>query len=529
MRLLRLAFIFVLLFTFSVASASAYQQTTTENIEDIQGTVVLTHIDYADRQTHVTFAELNTETERYVLDIPFEQARTLRNQVVNASGTLVQTPQYAPTLANKRYLQPTTLTLAPPSRVNASNTLSILPPSRSFILIPCGFSELSEFTPPASDFATQYFYPDNPSISLNSYFEEMSYDQFDLTGSGVHGTWTLLNNSRSTYFIDGSTFATDQYWQDCVDQVDANINFSQYDSITLVSNEESYEGAYATGKYITTDETGTQLFNTVYISSGSNFAGLHAHEMGHTLGLPHVGGYSIYDSQWTAMSGPGNSAYYFDTSTYDSTVAHAAGFTGFGLDLLEWIPTGRIVTVADGAVQDVTFERLRQPTSSTSTLLVKVPVAGSDTVYYVDIRELGVGFDQNIPGSGVTIVEAPVSGTFNPGARIIDNDSNSDPNDAGSYFVPGETFSANGVTIDILSRNGSFYTIRVNNNGTIAYPDVTGDNIVSPVDAIYVINRIGQPVGNAGNDIADVNRDGTINAQDVTLVIEALGTTTSTS
>lgn len=52
--------------------------------------------------------------------------------------------------------------------------------------------------------------------------------------------------------------------------------------------------------------------------------------------------------------------------------------------------------------------------------------------------------------------------------------------------------------------------------------DVDGDGSVTPIDAIFVINRLGQTV-NVGNEAADVNDDGFINTADATQVLNALG------
>ncbi|MEL6270624.1 MAG: dockerin type I domain-containing protein, partial [Chloroflexota bacterium] len=66
------------------------------------------------------------------------------------------------------------------------------------------------------------------------------------------------------------------------------------------------------------------------------------------------------------------------------------------------------------------------------------------------------------------------------------------------------------------------YTVRVSNNVSGSNPDANGDGNVTPADAIYVINRIGNAV-TGDNAAADVNMDNNITAADAEIVIQALG------
>lgn len=61
-------------------------------------------------------------------------------------------------------------------------------------------------------------------------------------------------------------------------------------------------------------------------------------------------------------------------------------------------------------------------------------------------------------------------------------------------------------------------------NAALRILDVNGDGIISPEDAIFVINRDGA-IKTTLNGIADVNKDGTINAADAQMIIDAFGTT----
>ncbi|MEL6152308.1 MAG: dockerin type I domain-containing protein, partial [Chloroflexota bacterium] len=58
----------------------------------------------------------------------------------------------------------------------------------------------------------------------------------------------------------------------------------------------------------------------------------------------------------------------------------------------------------------------------------------------------------------------------------------------------------------------------------LALYDVNGDNIISASDAMYVINRIGQPI-DPDNAAADVNGNGQIDQADAAGVIAQIGQT----
>ncbi|MDQ7034014.1 MAG: hypothetical protein Q9P01_04030 [Anaerolineae bacterium] len=61
--------------------------------------------------------------------------------------------------------------------------------------------------------------------------------------------------------------------------------------------------------------------------------------------------------------------------------------------------------------------------------------------------------------------------TVQPGrsepAQVVDDDNNDNVNDEGAMWMPGETYedSRNNIRIEVLSRDGTTFTVRVTNGG----------------------------------------------------------------
>ncbi|MEM6281505.1 MAG: dockerin type I domain-containing protein, partial [Chloroflexota bacterium] len=69
------------------------------------------------------------------------------------------------------------------------------------------------------------------------------------------------------------------------------------------------------------------------------------------------------------------------------------------------------------------------------------------------------------------------------------------------------------------------YSVQIDNiRSDFPYDIVGNDNIITPADALYVLNRIGE-AKDGSNAIADVDCNGTIDATDAELVIERIGQT----
>ena len=114
---------------------------------------------------------------------------------------------------------------------------------------------------------------------------------------------------------------------------------------------------------------------------------------------------------------------------------------GFGYqDRLGWIPPDKLMVVNAGQQATFLLDRLGMPTGN-GYLMAKIPIIGTSKYYTVERREF-VGFDKAVPGEAIVIHEV-VPGRSRP-AQVVDPDGNGNPNDAGSYWEPGEKWNAPG-------------------------------------------------------------------------------------
>jgi len=301
------------------------------------------------------------------------------------------------------------------------------------------------------------------SPGLGHYFQEVSGGALTITGSQAPA-WVTLPQPRSFYGNGSGGINQALLVQDCLTAADPLVTFPGFDGIILQFNEDlgGFSWAWITPMSWFVDGQ-MRTFRTVVLA---NWAATHpntwAHELLHTFGLWHSSGSSTYayTSWWDVLS----------HGQYSTSVFGHAGNVGVHTiagykALLGWLPPARIYDAPPGLNQ-IALERSALPVSGSNFRLARIPIAGTNQMYTVEVRRFA-GYDQpgspkGMAGEGVIIHRMTVDGSILPGvstdvaALVMDGDGNGNVNDAGAIWLPGETFTGSGnVSIRVDQALGS--------------------------------------------------------------------------
>jgi len=414
-----------------------------------------------------------------VLDVSTARVRPYYGQYVTVTGTLDSTRSNESRLFVRNVLP------AAVPRDGGLRDLRVVSGAQPWVNLLCKFADNSSEPKPVSYFDGLF---NNTNPGLDHYWRQLSYNTINIVGTSTQ-PWRVLPQPRSYYVVAGTYGANlDRLFDDCTAAHNATVNFPTFVGINLMFNADLDCCARGGSKTLNADGQ-TKIYRVTWDPPWAQVHNVLAHEMGHGFGFPHSTGpannppseLSIYVSQWDMMSASSGTCAVF-SSTYDCI---APGTITNNLRNAGWIPPNRIVTVASGT-QTITLERTLLPSSTTNTQMIVVPINGSSTRYYtVETRNLNAGYDQNIPASAVIIHNVDTSRSGNGGdAYVVDADTaNTNTNDAGARWLPGETYtnSTDGVTIAVLSQSGTTYSVRVTNTAPPPPPPPTNDAFANAI------------------------------------------------
>jgi hypothetical protein len=392
--------------------------------------------------------------------------------------------------------------------------------------------------------------PDTPPAgevfpsTINGFFKKTSWGQFSWVGDvggagglGAPGGWLTLPYSKSDYAPCGWGESCAQLVALTNDAMDLGraegIDFSVYDNVNFVLSNDLDCCAHGGGFYSTVER---KFFGATWEPPWGQEAHIYAHEMGHSLGLPHSGWvYYAYDNPWDVMSrrslaanvlcGSYPSANNGGTPRDLYCAEPGNGFIAPHKDYLGWIPAANAVVTNTSLSTTVTLEGLALPLGTAAKILTicidGVPCTGSTAHYFTAearVRDLGNSsqFDNGIVGEGVIIHEVRRDQPPIGGNCFFNNQSgfafpvDSTPGDYDSFacsfdgypypeyalfnaqWNPGQIYT-NGFSISVLSRTASTFVVSTTgmpppaltaidpNTGTRSggtYVTITGTNFV---------------------------------------------------
>jgi M6 family metalloprotease-like protein len=284
---------------------------------------------------------------------------------------------------------------------------------------------------------------------LDYYWREQSNGQYYIADTRTVG-WYTLPQPYASYVRDGN-LDFGLLLEDCTALADADVYFPDYSGVNLVVNGSLGCCAWGGGGYIARDGV-EQIYGTTWMPdwAWTNHT-VFGHEMGHGLGLPHSSGnQQPYRDLWDVM---GDLWYNCQLNT-DSVIGCLGQHTiSHHKDKLGWIPAAARHTLAPGTSAAVRLEKLERPAAGL-TQMVKIPIHGSLSHFYTVETRRKYGYDARLPGASVVIHE--VNTSYPEPANVVDGDDNFDPYDAGTRWLPGETFTDHrGITVAVNSTDGA--------------------------------------------------------------------------
>ncbi len=263
----------------------------------------------------------------------------------------------------------------------------------------------------------------NVVATLNGFFSKTSWNNLtwraDVVGQGglISTQWLRLPKTKTGYAPCG--------WDDECADLDAirddglalaaatGVDLTVYDNINFVLNNDLDCCAWG-GDFVYKGKS----YGATWEPPWGQEAGTYAHELGHSIGLPHSGWvYYAYDSPWDEMS-RGSEAKSVQCGLYASAnnsklerlfcTEPGSGYIAAHKEFLGWLPRANIAVISIASTRTIILEANALPLGP-NIKMIKVCYPGTlctgPTAQYLTIeaRVTGAQFENGLPGDGVII------------------------------------------------------------------------------------------------------------------------------
>lgn len=337
------------------------------------------------------------------------------------------------------------------------------------------------------NFVTERFFD-----RLNRYIQEMSYGKVSIGGQ-VTEKWHRMPDPVSQYRISSRNLEVDKsrvrrLIDDTLDAVNSDVDFSKYSFSAIFMGAKlqdygmiglcGYPGMLGWGSdAVLKTKSGQVVKGGVAIFSYQAHLGTLFHDVAHILGGVKDGKRMVpclYDHDLQAKAGDMRETFIdsiINMGFWDTLSCHyykrdmpPPGISSWTKMRLNWMDPSRVKVVKPGEKAEILLGPLED--KSSETLVIKIPI--TETTYFLIENRQPIGFDKNLPGSGVLIMYADDSilecrGGKAP-VKLIDADPKV-PHLEGAAFDMGKRDSfhdeKSGIHVKLLKKTDGAYKVLV--------------------------------------------------------------------